>query len=107
MPFTPLDILYLVLAFCALWITAAGFWLLWQLANIFKNVNDTLEDARDKMNRLERVLGSIREKFDHASSVMGIGVSAIAKVVEYAIEKKSRRDEEDYEETKISKKKSK
>ena len=36
MSFTPLDILYIVLAFCVLWFTAAIFWFLYQLAQILK-----------------------------------------------------------------------
>jgi len=86
--FTPLDILYVVLAFCALWFTAAAFWFLWQLATILKNVNDAILDARDKMDRIEEALVGIKEKFDHASSLAGLGANTAARVVEYALEKK-------------------
>lgn len=85
--FTPLEILYIVLSFCALWLTAAAFWFLWQLAQILKNVNDTISDARDKMHKMEKALTGIKEKFDRASSLVGLGANTAAKVVEYAIEK--------------------
>jgi len=91
--FTPLDILYIVLAFCALWFTAAMFWFFYQLATVLKNVNDTISDARDKMNKIEQVLNMICEKFEKASSFVGIGANTAAKAVEYAMEKKREYDE--------------
>ncbi len=90
MSFTPLDILYIVLSFCILWFTAAVFWFLWQLAQILKNVNDTISDARDKMHKIEEALSGIREKFDRASRLVGLGANTAAKVVEYTLEKKKK-----------------
>lgn len=86
--FTPLEVLYIVLSFCALWLTAAAFWFLWQLAQILKNVNDTISDARDKMHKMEKALTGIKEKFDHASSLFGLGANTAVKAVEYAIDKR-------------------
>lgn len=97
---TPLDILYIVLSFCALWFTAAVFWFFWQLATILRNVNDAIADARDKMNKIERALTGIREKFDRASSLVGLGANTAVKAVEYVMEKKRKleRDIKDAEE---------
>ena len=91
--FTPLDILYIVLAFCALWFTAAMFWFFYQLATVLKNVNDTISDARDKMNKIEEVLNLICEKFEKATSLVGLGANTAARAVEYAMEKKREYDE--------------
>lgn len=88
MSFTPLEILYMVLSFCALWFTAAVFWFFWQLATVLKNVNDTVSDVRDKMHKMEVALTGIREKFDHASSLLGLGANTAVKAVEYVMEKK-------------------
>jgi len=101
--FTTLDILYIVLAFCVLWFTAAAFWFLYQLARILKNVNDTISDLRDKIRLIEEALTGIREKFDHASSLLGFGANTAVKVVEYAMDKKkkmmSRMADEDVEDS--------
>ena len=87
MSFTPLEILYMVLSFCALWFTAAVFWFFWQLATVLKNVNDTVSDVRDKMHKMEVALTGIREKFDHASSLLGLGANTAVKAVEYVLKK--------------------
>jgi len=85
---SPLDILYIVLAFCALWFTAALFWLLWQVASILRNVNETMTVAREKISKIEGALTAIRSKFDHATGVITVLVEGIKKVVDYAVEKK-------------------
>lgn len=94
MSFSPLDILYIVLSFCVLWFTAAVFWFLWQLATILKNVNDTISDARDMMRKIEEALNGIREKFDRASSLVGLGANTAAKAVEYVMQKKREGEKE-------------
>ncbi|MEK7452418.1 MAG: hypothetical protein AAB664_03695, partial [Patescibacteria group bacterium] len=58
-----------------------------------KNVNDTISDARDKMNRIEEALVGIKEKFDRASSLVGLGANTAARAVEYVMEKKQQYDE--------------
>ncbi len=86
--FSPLDILYIVLAFCVLWFTAALFWLLWQIAMIFRNINMAVSDLREKLVKIEEAISFIRGKFDHASSMLTILVSGVGKVVEYAMERR-------------------
>ncbi len=86
--FSPLDILYIVLAFCALWFTAAIFWLIWQIASIFRNVNETLAEAREKMVLIEKALTGIRQKFESTTSVLGVVVETASKTVDYLLDKK-------------------
>ncbi len=86
--FAPIDILYIVLAFCALWLTAVIFWLVWQIATILKNVNDVLDEAKETMNKIEAALTGIRAKFESTSSTLGVVVNSLANVVEYVVEKK-------------------
>lgn len=86
--FTPLDILYIVLSFCVLWLTIAIFWFFYQLAQVLKNVNDTVSDVRDKIHKMEIALTGIREKFDHASSLLGFGANTAVKAVEYVMDRK-------------------
>lgn len=67
------DILYIVLAFCALWITLFICWFVYQVASIIKNVNDVLKDVRYQIEKVEQVLNGIKAKFEtgtgHLSSL--------------------------------------
>lgn len=89
--FSPLDILYIVLAFCALWLTAAIFWLVWQIAMIIKNINDTMAMAQETMSKIEAALTGIRSKFDNASGALGSVVQASTQVIDYILEKKKKK----------------
>jgi hypothetical protein len=86
--FSPLDILYIVLAFCALWLTAAIFWMIWQIATMLRNVNAAIAEGREVMHKVESALSGIRAKFDSTASSLGSVVDLAMRGVGYVIEKK-------------------
>ncbi|NBS41722.1 hypothetical protein EBS80_03605 [bacterium] len=88
MSFAPIDILYIVLSFCVLWISAALFWFIWQAAQILRNVNVAVDEAREKMDKIESAISAIRNRFDSMVSPMGIVMEGLKRVMEYAIEKR-------------------
>ena len=92
MPLTPLDILYIVLAFCALWVSAAMFWLIFQVAMLIKNFNDVLSEVQDKIDRIEHAITSIRHRFDGATGTMANVLAPIEKLVDYVIERRKKKD---------------
>ncbi|MBM5790023.1 hypothetical protein FJZ23_02985 [Candidatus Parcubacteria bacterium] len=86
--FSPLDILYIVLAFCVLWFTAALFWLIWQAATMLRHINDAVSEGREVLHKVEAALTGIRERFESATSSMGVVVQLAAKGMEYWMDKK-------------------
>ncbi|HLD18152.1 MAG TPA: hypothetical protein VJB99_03720 [Patescibacteria group bacterium] len=84
------DILFIVLAFCALWFTAFVCWLIWQMATLLRRANETVSDARVKLGRLEEALGSMRSRFEQAVCGAGIVTEAAKRVVEYVSERRGR-----------------
>ena len=90
--FTPLEILYLVLSFCALWLSVVIFWFIWQMASMFKRVNDTVSLAQETLAKIKAALDGIRSKFDHTSTALGAIMHTGTKAVEYLIDKKMQKD---------------
>ena len=88
--FSPLDILYIVLAFSVLWLTAAIFWLIWQVASIFRTANETLHLAQDTLGKIENALDGIKSKFESATGALGLVVTASTQVVDYLLEKRKK-----------------
>ncbi|MFH1404650.1 MAG: hypothetical protein ABIH21_00950 [Patescibacteria group bacterium] len=88
MSFTPLDILYIVLAFCALWLSAAMFWLVWQVATMLRNVNSTIEEAREKLALIEQALTGMKTRFEKMTSLAGVMGEGIKALATHLIEKK-------------------
>lgn len=97
MSFSPSDILYIVLSFCILWISAALFWFIWQAAQILRNVNTAVDEAREKIGKIETAITGIKNRFDSMTAPMGILVEGVKKVIEYALEKRAarRKDQEE------------
>ena len=89
MSFTPLDILFLVLAFCALWLSAALFWIVWQVGSILRSVNDTLELAQEKISRIESAITSIKSRFESIASASGLLTEGLKRIFEFAMEKRA------------------
>ncbi len=86
--FTPLEILYIVLAFCVLWISAVVFWLLWQVASIMKRANDTISLVQETLAKMESAIDGIRRKCDSTGTALGAIMHTTTKAVEYMIERK-------------------
>jgi hypothetical protein len=89
-----IDILYIVLAFSALWLTAFVCWLIWQVAMILKNVNDTMTEAREKISKIEVALTSMKERFESVSGSMSLLVEGGKKVIDYVVDKKKDKKED-------------
>ncbi len=91
--FSPSEILSLVLSFCVLWLTAALFWFIWQAAQILRNVNLAVDEARETMGKIEHAVTGMRNRLDAMTAPVSILVEGAKKIVEYAMEKKRDRKE--------------
>lgn len=91
MSFSPNDVLLIVLSFCVLWISAAMFWLIWQLAQILRNVNVAVDEARENMGKIEIAITGIKNRFENMTAPAGILVEGIKKLIEYGLEKRAGR----------------
>lgn len=81
------DILLIVLAFCALWITAFVCWLIWQVAIVIKNVNDVLGELKHQLGNIELALNGIKSKFDKGTGHL----STMAESVKNAFASKKKK----------------
>lgn len=89
--FSPLDVLYIVLAFCTLWLTAGIFWVIWQVAVVIRTVNTAVGQVQETMGKIEMAVTGIRSKFDNTSASLGAVVHTATKAVEYLLEKKTKK----------------
>ena len=61
--FDPIDLLYVALAFCALWISAALFWLIYQAAMVLRHINRGVAEVREKMELIVRAAHAVKARF--------------------------------------------
>ena len=73
---TSRDLLNLVIAICALWLTVFVCWALYYTAMILKKVNDTLERVTSTLALIDQFFSSAKAKVDN----FGQTVSTVVKV---------------------------
>ena len=66
-----IEILYYVLAFCAIWVTVVICFLVWRVIVLIKTVTDTLSMAREQMRKLDQTVDYFKTKVDHSTSHLG------------------------------------
>ena len=85
------DILFIVLAFCALWFTAFLCWLIYQAAALLHHVHGLVDEVKDKVISLEDAVTSMKRKFDGNITM----VSSIAEGVRKVIDAMRSREKDD------------
>ncbi|MFH1078058.1 MAG: hypothetical protein V1745_02105 [Patescibacteria group bacterium] len=66
------DILYIVLAVAAVWVTVFLCWALFELATLVRRANRIVEDATEKLSRVEKAIIAAKEKLENSAKYLGI-----------------------------------
>ena len=72
------DILYLVIAFCILWVTVFLCWMFYYMARILRNASQIIEEFRLKLQNLSESINHIRNKVESLSGLFSMGTSGVA-----------------------------
>jgi len=89
-----LDILYIVLAFAALWVTAFTCWFIYQIVTIMRNVNNVISDLHEAISKIEGTMNTIKSRFESHTSNLGIIAEGAKQVVSYVLDKNKKKDSE-------------
>ncbi|MFH1193582.1 MAG: hypothetical protein V1661_01150 [bacterium] len=68
---TSKDILYIVLAFCILWLTIFLLWLLFYVISIAKNLRWFIKGAKDNVANIIKSIDLMKEKIENSVSHLG------------------------------------
>jgi hypothetical protein len=85
---TSKDLLFIVLAFCAVWLTVFICWAMYHMIAMLRDVNRIASSIRHKMELMDRILVLVREKLEHSASHMTILADAAMKLVSHFMEQK-------------------
>jgi len=78
------DLLFVVIAFCALWLTVFMAWLIYYLAMIMRQVFQITKEMRERINKIDELIKTLKEKIEHSASYLVLiseGVKKIADIV--------------------------
>ncbi len=85
---TSKDVLYIVLSFCLLWLTAFLCWALFYLTKLLKQSNEVVTEFREKMEELFDAFDRLREKVESGIKAVGLVSDGLKSVIKYLSKKK-------------------
>ena len=88
------DILYLVLAFCALWFTAFVCWLLWYVISILRDVSAVVEEIHEKIAAIDHAVRSAKERFETFFGSFGAAAAGIKLLSGYLDKRRKKATEQ-------------
>lgn len=77
------DILYLVLAFCVLWITIFLSWLLYALVAVVRDINEVMEGVKHKLQTVENFFLTAKSKLDRSTAHLFLIAELVKQLVMY------------------------
>jgi CheY-specific phosphatase CheX len=66
------DVLYIVISFCIIWLTAFLCYTFYYAARILKNVNSIVEEFRLRLQRITDTINSIQDKVEGIMNIVGM-----------------------------------
>lgn len=87
---TSQDILFLVLAFCILWVTVFFCWLLYHVVGIIRRIEAFMDDAQEKMKRIDDAIRGVRDRVEHTVSQLGVIGDAAKHIMKHFVGRKEK-----------------
>ncbi len=84
------DILYLVIAFCVLWITVFLCWMFYYVTRILKNANEIAEEFRSRLQILTEAINYVRGKVENIHSLLNMAGGGMAGAMKDMVNKKAK-----------------
>jgi uncharacterized protein YoxC len=84
------DILYLVIAFCVLWVTVFLCWMLYYVARILKNANQIVEEFRSRLQVLTEAIDYMRGKIENIHSLLAMASGGMGSALKSMVTSKAK-----------------
>lgn len=78
------DLLNIVLAFCALWLTIFIAWFIYYMAMMMREAFKITKEMHERVNKVDKLIDSIKEKVEHPTSYLLLIGEGVKKLVELA-----------------------
>ena len=91
MLYTSKDLLYIVLAFCILWLTIFFSWALYYIALILRDAYRMFSDMRQRLDAVDQFIKVVTEKLEHATSYLGLLVESFGRLIAFLQDRRETR----------------
>ena len=86
------DLLFIVLAICAIAFTTCACWLLYYFIAMVKDVYQITKGIKKKIDLVDDILKTIKEKINSTASYVGLIFGSLEKLVSYFQQRKTDSD---------------
>ena len=93
MIYTSKDLFFVVLSFCILLLTFFTCWILFYVVSIFRQARQIFTGLKRKVDLIDEILGSVKEKIEHSTSSLLLLVKGVEELLFFLRERKSKRKE--------------
>ncbi len=102
---TSKDFLFIILAFCILWITIFVSWILYYIIRIFKNTSNVISKVQETVEKLDEVIDRFKNKVEKSTSGLMILGELAKQGMDFMEKRKGGKEGEVEEEVKPKKRK--
>ena len=88
---TSQDLLFIILAFCALLLTVLMSFALFYVVMILRNANKMITEFRKKLERMDEIIDFLKDKLGEGFATFAVLAKGVLKIVEIFRETKRKR----------------
>jgi hypothetical protein len=82
---TSKDLLFITLAFCAIWLTVFLCWLLYYVMAIIRDAETVMRQIKNVVDKVDGVAKFVQDKMEHSAASLTIIASALKELIMWAI----------------------
>lgn len=82
------EVLNIVLAVVVLWVGIFLCWALYYAARILQQGYNMLKGVNDRIKKIDEAVQSIRERFEHSATYLGLVAEGVKELAKYIIERR-------------------
>lgn len=88
---TSKDLLFVVLAFCILWLTIFLSWLLYYVISIVRDAESLVRQIKGAVEKVDQLAHTVREKFEHSAASFTLVAQAVKELIVWAMQERAKK----------------
>ncbi len=82
---TSKDLLFVTIAFCAIWVTVFLCWLLYYLMAIVRDAETLMREIKGMVEKVDHVAKFVHDKVEHSAASLTLIATAVKELIMWAI----------------------
>ena len=87
---TSKDLLYVVLAFCVLWLTVFLSWLLYYVIAIVRDAEALVRQVRGAVEKVDQLAHALHDKMERSAASLTLIAQAVKEMIVWAIQERAK-----------------